>query len=120
MCWIKPPLATTFERHMCGDKFAILEDADSVSQDMHVEHAPARGVGNAVEIAADADHALMGGAAFEPQDRLIWRQRPGVQSGFLFGEGLIDDPVRRCMDPGIGDRVEPMPQLTIEIVEIAE
>src|SRR5215211_2626095 len=38
----------------------------------------------------------------------------------FLGEGLVDDALRGGMDPGIGHRVEPMPQLSVEIVEVAE
>src|SRR6266498_587102 len=38
----------------------------------------------------------------------------------LLGEGLIDHALRGGVHARIGNRVEPMPQLGIEIVEIAE
>ncbi len=50
---------------MGGDERAVLEDADLVGEDVDVEDAAARRVGHAVEIAADAHHALMRDAPFE-------------------------------------------------------
>jgi len=120
MRWIEASLAATFERRVGCDELAILEDADGVGQDVHVEYAPARRVGHAVEIAADAYHALVGDAPFKPQNRLIGRQRQRLQGCFLFGEGFVDDPMHCRVNAGIGDCVEPMPQLDIEVVEIAE
>jgi len=38
----------------------------------------------------------------------------------LLGEGLVDDALRGRVDTGIGDVVEPMPELSVEIIEIAE
>src|SRR5262249_60490510 len=38
----------------------------------------------------------------------------------LLGEGNVDDTLRSGMQTGVGNRVEPMAQLGIEIVEVAE
>jgi hypothetical protein len=49
--------------------------------------------------------------------------RPGRQllkRGALFGEMLGDDAPGRGMHARIGHLVEPLPQLLIEIIEIAE
>ena len=46
------------------------------------------------------------------------RQR--LQLGLLGREGLRDDPLRRAVQADIGDRVEPVIELGIEILEIAE
>ena len=44
---------------MGGDKNAVLEDANLVGEDVDVEDAATCRVRHAVEIAADAHHALM-------------------------------------------------------------
>ena len=71
--WIELLLAASLQRRVRGDQRPVLEDADFVSQDMDIEHTPARRVGHAVEIAADADHAFMRDAPFQPHDRPIGR-----------------------------------------------
>src|SRR5271166_5209387 len=44
----------------------------------------------------------------------------GFRTLLLFGEGLIDDAQRGRVYARIGDRIEPMPQLGVEIIEIAK
>ena len=66
---VEPLLATPLQRRVRGDQHAVLEDADLVGEDMDVEDAPTRRVGHAVEIAANAHHAFVRGALFQPQDR---------------------------------------------------
>src|ERR1700719_5398086 len=56
---IEPLLAAPIQRKMRGNELAVLEDADFVGQDVHVEDAPAGGGRHAVEDAADAHHAFM-------------------------------------------------------------
>ena len=87
---------------------------------LHIEHAPSRRVGDAVEIAADAHHAFMGDAPFELAAPPGRGQRQWHQRRLFLGEGLVDDPTGGGVHPRIGDRIEPMPKLGIEIVEIAE
>ena len=72
---IEALFAAAFERRMAGDQRAILEDADRVGEDMDIEDASPGRVRHAVEIAADADHAFVGRAPFEPQYGLIGRER---------------------------------------------
>jgi hypothetical protein len=38
----------------------------------------------------------------------------------FLGKGFVDDALRGRVDPGIGDGVEPAPELNVEIIEIAE
>jgi hypothetical protein len=49
---------------VAGDERAIFEDADLVGEYVNIEDTAARGVGDAVEIAANTHHALMGEASF--------------------------------------------------------
>ena len=87
---------------------AVLEDAHLVGRAVHLDDAPARAVGHAVEIAVDRDHAVAGDAPLEPQHRL---ERPGGQRlelRALLGEMLGDDAPGGGMDAHIGDLVEPL------------
>jgi len=64
---IEPLLAASLQREVRGDERAVLEDTDFVGEHVHVEDAPARGVGDAVEIAADAHHAFMRSSPLEAE-----------------------------------------------------
>ena len=59
MCRVEVLLIAAFERNMAGDEHAVLEDANLVGEDVHIEDTATRGVGDAVEIAADAHHAAV-------------------------------------------------------------
>ena len=74
MCRVKAPLIAAFERSMGGDEHAIFEDADLVGEYVNIEDTATCRVGDAIEIAADAHHALMGEASFELQHRTIGDQ----------------------------------------------
>ena len=71
MCRVEVFLVAAFERSMGGDERAVLEDADLVGEYVNIEDPATCGVGDAVEIAAHAHHALMGEASFELQHRTI-------------------------------------------------
>ena len=113
-------LVAAFERNMGGDQRAVLEDANLVGEYVNIEDTATCGVGDAVEIAADAHHALMGEPSFELQHRAIGSKWQWLQRRLFFGEGLVDDPLRGRVHTRIGDRVEPVTELDIEVVEIAE
>jgi hypothetical protein len=97
---------------MTGDQLASLEDLDLVGERMHLEDTPARGVGHAIAIAADADHALVGDEPLEPEDGAEWQRWQWLEMRLLLGEGLIDDPSGGRVQPRVGDRVEPVLQAT--------
>ena len=120
MCRVEVLLVAAFERNMGGDEHAVLEDANLVGEYVNIEDTATCGVGDAVEIAADAHHALMGEPSFELQHRAIGSKWQWLQRRLFFGEGLVDDPLRGRVHPRIGDRVEPVTELDIEVVEIAE
>lgn len=60
MSRIEPRLIATFERNMGGDQCAISEDSNLVSEGVDVEDAATGRVRDAIEIPADAHHALVG------------------------------------------------------------
>src|SRR6266446_10143851 len=55
-------LMASFQHGMSGDQPAVLEDADLVGQRVDLDDPTTRGIGHAVEIAADAHHAFVGDA----------------------------------------------------------
>src|SRR5262249_50242600 len=73
-----------------------------------------------VEIAADTHHALVRDASFELEHRTVWDERQRFERRLLLGEGFVDDAQCGRMHTRIGDRVEPLPQLGIEVIEVAE
>jgi hypothetical protein len=68
----------------------------------------------------DAHHSFVGDPPFEIEDRPIRGERQRLQSWLFLGEGLVDDALRGRVHARIGDRVEPMPQLGVEIAEVAK
>jgi hypothetical protein len=85
-----------------------------------VEDAPAGRMRHAIEIAGNAYHALVRDAPFELENRSVGRERQRFEMWLFPGEGFVDDALRGRVDTGIGDRVEPMPELSVEIIEVAE
>ena len=117
---IEPLFASPVERRMTGDERAVLEDADRTGQYMDVQNPPTRRVRHAVQIAADADHAFVRYPTFEPEHRLVRRKRERPQGASFLGEGLVHDPAGCRMHARIGDRIEPLPQLDVEVFEVPE
>ena len=113
-------VVAAFERSMRGDENAVVEDANLVGEDVDVEDAAARRVRHAVEIAADAHHALVRDASFELQDCPIRREWQRLQRGLLLGKGFVDDALRGRVDAWVRNGVEPMAELRVEIIEVAE
>ena len=54
------------------------------------------------------------------RDELAHLQGQRLQRRLFFGEGLFDDALRGSVQPWIGYRIEPVTELDIEVVEIAE
>ena len=104
---------------MHGHQPAGVEDLDLIGELMHLDHA-AGAIGHAVEIAADADHALMGDAPFQSQHGPEREGRERLQDQPLFGEGLGDEALGRAVHAPVGHRVEPAGKLRVEVVEIAD
>ena len=65
MAWFDTPLVLSFEHRVNGNEIAILEYPDLVSEGVNLYRASPGGVGHAVGIATDADHALPGDAALQ-------------------------------------------------------
>ena len=87
---------------------------------MHFHRPPPRAVRHAVEIAVDGNHAVAGNASLEPQHGL---ERPGCQwpkRRALLGEMLGDNPSGRGMGARIGDLIEPLAELRVEIIKVAK
>jgi hypothetical protein len=117
---IDAALVLALEHGVRGDQRAILEDAHLAGMALHVQDALSGGVGHAVEIAPDANHALAADAPFDRQHGAVGNGGMRDQRRLLLGEVLIDDPARGRMHPGIGDLSAPGVELGVEIVEVAK
>src|SRR3954469_9589193 len=76
---IKPFLIAAFERSMDGDQLAVLEDVDGIGKHVNIEGAAPRRIGHAVEIAADAHHALVRDTPLKSQHRSVGNERQRLQ-----------------------------------------
>jgi hypothetical protein len=113
-------LAAAIQDGMNGDDIAILENANLVGRAVHFHRPPPRTVRHAVEIAVNRDHAIAGDASLEPQDGLERSRWQRLERRALFSEMLGDNPPGRGMDAHIGNLVEPLAELRIEIIEIVK
>lgn len=80
-------------------------------------HLPAsRDVRGAIGVTANADHAVVRDAALQLEGRLEgWRD-----GGRKCAQSLVDHTKVRRMKPEIGDRVEQMLKLAVQILQLAE
>lgn len=115
-----PALATALHDRVHGDDLPLLENAQLMGQAVHFDDAPTRTVGHAVEIAADGNHTVAGDPPLEPQNRLENSRRQRLQHWALLGEVLDDDTVGGGMRACVGDLVEPLAELPVQVIEVAE
>ncbi len=112
--------AAAIEHGMGGNQPAILEDVHLRGGDLDLDGAAAGAVGDGVEIAADRDHPLVGDAAPEAEDGVERPGRQTLEGGPLIGEVLDDDPPRGAVQAAVGHLVEPLGELGVQVVEVAE
>ena len=99
---------------------SVLEDADLVGERVHLDHPLPGGVGDAVEIAADRDHAFVRDPALQFEHRAERQRRQARSFELLFGKGFVHHPLGRGVNAKVGHRAEPVGELSVEVVEIAE
>ena len=112
--------AAALKHGMGGDALAVLQDVDLGRGNLDLDDAASRAVGHGVEIAADRDHALARDPAFQAQHGV---ERPGWQRSEerpLLGEVLGHDPAGGGVHTAVGHLIEPLPELGVEVVEVAE
>src|ERR1019366_2296513 len=95
---------------------AVFEDADLVGGAVHLDRPAPRRVGHAVEIAINGDHAVLGDAALQAQHGLERSDRQLLEAGTLLGEMLRDDAAGGGVGAEVGDLVEPLAELAVEVV----
>ncbi len=120
MIRMNPALFAALQNGMSCDQCAVLEDADLVSERMDLDHPASRSIRNAVGVAANADHALPRHPAFQLQNGSERGQRQWSQVRPLLCKGFIDDAKGGGMLSWIGDGVQPVPELGIQVIKITE
>ena len=115
-----PALMAALQHRMRGDESAIFKDPNLIGERMHFNDPLPGRVGNPVKITADAHQAFMRDPPFQLENRAERRQRQRFEMWLLLGKGLIDDALGRGVQARIGYRIEPIAQLGVQIVEIAE
>lgn len=105
---------------MNRQQFTVFVDADLVSQTVDVERALACTIGHAVVVATDRDLTFVAHAPLEPDHAVEGAGRQRLQSGTLLAEVLSDDAVCGAVHADIGDRVEPLAQLAVQVGEVLE
>ena len=115
-----PALMAALQHGMRGNQSAIFKYPNLIGERMHFDDPLPGRVGNAVKITADAHHAFMRDPPFQLENRAERRLRQRFEVRLLLGEGLIDDALSRGVHARIGYAIEPITQLGVQIVEIAE
>ena len=104
---------------MLGDDNAEIEDADAVRQLLNLDQATGP-IRNAVEVAADGNEAVMADAPLEFEHGVQAMFGQALQLRLLGGEGFGDDALGGAVHADIGHAGEPVGELHIQIIEIAE
>jgi hypothetical protein len=112
--------AAALERGMRGDELAALEDVHLGGGDLHLDGAPPRAVGHGGEIAADRDHALVRDAPLEAEHGVERPARQCLEGGSFLSGVLDDDAPRGAVPAAVGDLVEPLGELRVQVMEVPE
>jgi hypothetical protein len=116
---IDPVLLSAFENGMLGNDGAAVEDADQIGELLDLDN-PAGAIGHAVIVAADRDKAVVADPPFELEHGVEAMLGQRLQLGLLGRECLGDDALGGAVDADVGNGIEPVDELGIEIVEVAE
>lgn len=119
MSRISQVLFATFHDGMARYEAAAIQDADLVSQLMHLNRS-ARSVGYAVIVAANRHEPIMADAPLQLDQGIEGAGRQRLEFGLLGGEGLGHNPVGGPVEADVGDRVEPEAQLGVQMLQVAE
>ena len=112
-------LLSTFENGMLGDDVAEIEDTDQIGKLLDFDD-PAGAVRHAVIVAADRDEAIVADAPFQLEHSVEAMLGQRLQFGLLGRECLGDDPLGGAVDADIGDGTEPVDELSVEVLKVAE
>ena len=114
------PLAASILHGMDGNDVTRLEKAHLGGGVVHLDDAAARAVWHAVEVAVDRAMPSRVMRRSRAQHCLEWSGKKLFKLRTFLGETLGDDTPGRGMHAHIGNLVEPLSQLLVEIVEVAE
>jgi len=104
---------------MLGDEGAQIEDTDQIRELLDLDD-PAGAVGHAVIVTADRDEAVVADAPFQLEHGLEAMLRQRLQLGLLGRKSLADDPLGGAVNADVGNGIEPVDELDVEVFKIAE
>jgi hypothetical protein len=111
---------TSLQDGVHGDQLTVLKNADLTGGAVHLDHAPSRRIRHTIQVSVERDHAVSGDASFKLQHGLKWPARRGLQVRLLLGKVFRDDTPRGGMRAPVGDVIQPLMKLRVEVIEIAE
>jgi hypothetical protein len=114
------PLASSFQHRVGCDGYAVLQDGDSAGGDLHLHRPPAGAIRHGVEVAADRHHAVSGDTALQGQHAVEGAGRQRLEVGALLGEMLGDDALGSGVPTAVGELIQPLGELDVQVLEIAE
>lgn len=119
VAWVNLVLPPPLQDGVGCHKPPLIEEMDRVRKLMHLDDTPAP-VGNAVVVAANRDEAVMADAALELEEGVERDCGQRLELGLLGREGLRHDALGSAMQPDVGNGVEPLGQLSVQVIEVAE
>src|SRR5262249_37081082 len=112
-------LLATFQNGMLGDDIAEIENTDQIGKLLDLDD-PSGAVGHAVIVAADRDEAVVADAPFQLEYGVEAMLGQRLQLGLLGRESLGDDALGGAVNADVGDPIEPIDELRVEVLEVAE
>ena len=112
-------LLSTFENGMLGDDVAEIKDTDQIGKLLDLDDS-AGAVRHTVIVAADCDEAIVADAPFQLEHGVEAMLGQRLQFGLLGRESLGNDPLSGAVDADVGDSIEPVDELSVEVLEVAE
>ena len=112
-----PPVAP-LQHRMLRDQRTVLEDAQLARMGLHLQHAPAGGVRDAVEVAAHRDHAVLADPPLHGQHRAVGDGRMRQERGPLLGEVFGHHAAGGGMAAGVRYLLAPGIELAVEILQV--
>jgi hypothetical protein len=83
-----------FERWMDRHQTTGIVDPDLVGKRLHLDHAAARAVGDAVEVAVDGDQPVVGDTTLKSEHRSVSHLRQREQLGLFFHKRILNTASR--------------------------
>src|SRR5581483_3138742 len=105
---------------MCCDQPSVGEYLNLTQGDLDLHFLSAQSIRHAVSVAVIADHPVAADAALDRHDSIEGLLRQSLERLLLGLKGGVDHLVCRAMVPTVGNFRQPLTELAVEIVQIAE